>query len=326
MSTRTDAGGEPRRPAVRPGPGGRHAPARLAPRYGARRRRLRRPAGRRRGDRLRGGAPGARHHAPVRRRRLRLRRRGGPALRHRLPRLGAPSRARSTPSSSTLADAEGIHLRDALTAFGGDPVAAQSAARRGARLPARSTSSRARRWRRGPAARGRDRDRRGRRARRRFYGRGRARRARCRWRPGATRAPRTRGVRPRRRGGRRAPSRAWSPPSAASPLRRASPNATRGRRRRRSTSAISDDAVRARGDHHAARAGDGDRRRPRRRGAVGALAWTRPRWPWTRGWWPLLARGGPRRAAPAQRRWPRRGRALQRRCRWGCSSSAARAG
>ena len=311
MSTRTDAAGNLVGRLSGPDLGGRHAPARLAPRHRARRRRLRRPARRRRRrspawrscgrGTSRSRSPSTSTASPTRR-----------ACATAPPTSArARSRARFDPELFALADAEGIHLRDALTAFGGDPVGDRvGRAARTRSATSRSTSSRARcsSARARPLGR-RHRDRRADARGGRLHRRGRARGHGADG-GAARRGLRARRVRPRRRGGGPRASRAWSPPSAASP--RCAGRAERdrrGRRRRRSTSAIPTTRCAPR---RPPRCSSGRRRSAPRASvarAAGSPRMDAPAVAMDPRLVAALAEAAARRAAPAQRRGPRRGRA-----------------
>ena len=129
LTTRRDARAQPVRPLR--GIAARRAglPARLAPRLRARRRPLRRPARRAHRARRRGAPGGARRATAVRARGVRVLRRGVRALRHRP--TSAPRRVAGAFDEAWLdrVDRDGITMRDAMRAIGGDPDDIASCAR-----------------------------------------------------------------------------------------------------------------------------------------------------------------------------------------------------
>ena len=146
LEVRTDAAGNLVGRLAGRRPGGGDAAARLAPRHGARRGRLRRAARRARRGGVRRAPARARDPAAVRGRRPGLQRRGG-----RCATAPPTSAARAVagsfePALLELVDDDGVALGDALRDFGGAPddVAAPRGAASGCSATARSTSSRGR--------------------------------------------------------------------------------------------------------------------------------------------------------------------------------------
>ena len=125
-------GRQPRGAAAGADPGPDVA-ARLAPRHGARRGRVRRAARRARRGRLRRAAARGGGALPFAIDVLGFSGRGGAALRHGVSRQSRGGGS-FDPALLELRDEDGVALGDALRAFGGDPEAVGGASRRGERL------------------------------------------------------------------------------------------------------------------------------------------------------------------------------------------------